>query len=147
MSLTDRTQYIAGLRELADLLDKNDDLPVPSHGEIQWLYFSARYDHDEQKTTAATIVRRITGAFAKEITDELFRYKTHLGGPEGLELEVIVHRDAVCERVVTGTEEITRRVPDPELMAKVPEVELTETVETVEWRCLPLLDDRQAVAS
>ncbi len=50
-----------------------------------------------------------------------------------------VPREEVCERVVTGTREVTESVPDPEAMKEVPIVEVTKTVEDVEWRCRPLL--------
>lgn len=49
-------------------------------------------------------------------------------------------RDAVCERVVTGTREVTEEVPDPDALASVPKVTVTKTVEDVEWVCKPLLD-------
>jgi hypothetical protein len=47
----------------------------------------------------------------------------------------------VCERVVTGTRLETKEVPDPEALKAVPLVTVTETVEDVEWRCMPLLAD------
>jgi hypothetical protein len=138
---TDRTQYIAGLRELADLLDKHDDLPVPTHGDIHWLLFSmgsADTEHlAKQKATAATIVRRLGGAQKDAEKGDLFDFTRTLGGEHGLELQVTVDRDAVCERVVVATHEVTETIPDPTV--SVPLVEVTKTVEEVEWRCLPLL--------
>lgn len=56
-----------------------------------------------------------------------------------LRLYVYGIRDLVCERVVVGTETVTHEVPDPELLAQVPTVTVTETVEQVEWRCGSLL--------
>lgn len=56
-------------------------------------------------------------------------------------LHVYAGRDAVCERIVTGTHEVTEEVPDPELLAQVPVVTRTRTVEDVEWRCAPFLAD------
>ncbi|HET6291734.1 MAG TPA: hypothetical protein VFG33_00115, partial [Kribbella sp.] len=54
-----------------------------------------------------------------------------------IEVHVGAYRDQVCERVVTGTREVTKTVPDPSVV--VPDVEVTETVEDVEWICGPLL--------
>jgi hypothetical protein len=53
---------------------------------------------------------------------------------------VLCDRNEVCEKVVTGTREVTKEVPDPEALAAVPKVTVTETVEDVEWRCHPILD-------
>lgn len=55
-----------------------------------------------------------------------------------LAAQAIAYREAVCERVVTGTETVTRTVPDP----TAPLVKVTETVEHVEWVCRPLLADQ-----
>lgn len=52
-----------------------------------------------------------------------------------MHLDVYAARDQVCERVVTGTETVTKQVPDP----AAPLVEVTEEVEQVEWVCRPLL--------
>lgn len=54
-------------------------------------------------------------------------------GPVGV--HVYTHRADVCERVVVGTEQVVKEVPDP----AAPKVTVTETVEKVEWRCTPLL--------
>lgn len=54
-------------------------------------------------------------------------------------VHIYAHRDQVCERIVTGTTEVTKEVPDPEALAAVPKVTVTETVEQVEWKCTPLL--------
>ena len=43
--------------------------------------------------------------------------------------------DRVCERVVVGTETVTREEPDPEALKQVPTVTVTEEREVIEWRC------------
>lgn len=140
--MSDRAEYIAGLRQLADLLDANPDLPVPTHGDVSWLIFSVGSGSETaeklaaQKAQASVIVRAIPATWHKRDMDTLFQYKAKL---RGLGIDVTVERAAVCERVVTSTETVTSHVPDPEAMAKVPLVEKTETVETVEWICRPLL--------
>lgn len=57
-------------------------------------------------------------------------------------LHVYAARAEVCERVVTGTELVTKVVPDPSV--EVPLVEVTETVEKFEWVCRPLLAETSA---
>lgn len=52
-----------------------------------------------------------------------------------MRLYVYTARDAVCERVVTGTREVVEEVPDPD----APKVMVTRTEEIVEYRCGPLL--------
>lgn len=56
-----------------------------------------------------------------------------------VELYVYSDREQVCTRVVTGTREVEIEEPDPEALALVPTIKRTETVEDVEWQCLPLL--------
>jgi len=107
----------------------------------------------DQRSRVAAFARALTRAGHK-ITkkpfgtgDKLFGFEAKMG-PLGFGLAVWGARDEVCERVVVGTETVTRQVPDPELLAAVPIVTVTETVEQVEWRCGSLLapaDEPQAV--
>lgn len=48
-----------------------------------------------------------------------------------MSVNIITDREAVCRRVVTGTREVTKTVPAP----GADTVEVTETVEDVEWVC------------
>ena len=87
-------------------------------------------DEAEQKRLAAEIVRLHRGPWVKQERGESFAFEnTNI---PGVKLKVLVAREAVCERVVTGTERFT--VP---AMEAVPE--RTEIREIVEWRCEPLL--------
>jgi len=138
----DRAEYVTGLRQLADLLEQHDDLPLPTHGELSWLLFG---DSDE-KRIAAQVVRLVPGDWKKvpyldQGDKTLLAFMTDLAG---LPLKVAVYRNVVCERVVTGTETVTEMVPDPSV--KVPLVEVTEEREVVEWRCGSLLSDVDAAA-
>ena len=139
---TNRADYIAGLRQLADVLEQHPDLPLPLRGSksvvpVDWLLFGGdtRDNLAAQKRVAAQIVRALPCKFDKHVTANLFRYSGELGG---LHVQVVVDQAAVCERVVVGTETVTREVPDPDA-APVPTVTVTETVEKVEWQCRPLL--------
>jgi hypothetical protein len=143
-STTDpRTAYTAGLRQLADLLDSTPDLPLPATDSFDWFLFGSGLTEAEQKAEATRLVRLLPGKQDKWETGSLFRFRGYLGG---LRTQVIVDRDAVCERVVTGTREVIREVPDPEALAAVPTKVVTETVEDVRWECRPLLASDTAEA-
>ncbi|GAB3471800.1 hypothetical protein [Actinophytocola sediminis] len=132
------TDLAAGYRALADLIDANPDLAahmryipknilVPVSGE------------DDPRAIIAAFAR--TGLRHGATVEKWIR-----GSNSGvaiawgqINLDVYAGRDEVCERVVTGVETVTKTVPDPEALAAVPTVEVTEQVEQVEWRCRPLL--------
>jgi hypothetical protein len=103
------------------------------HVEIRWLLFGEDTAHDleAQKSIAADVVRILGGNWEKS-PGELFGFSQVRGA---VHYDVMVHREAVCRRVVTGTEEIVSLVPAPD----APMVESVETIETVEWVCEPLL--------
>ena len=136
-----RADYIAGLRALADLLESTEELPLPNTDTVYWYLFgSANLTLEEQKTEALRIVRMLPGKQDKETTGDLYRLTGHV---RGLQTQVIVERDAVCERVVVGTRTVEVEEPDPEAVAALPKVRRTEVVEQVEWRCHPLLADAE----
>lgn len=60
--------------------------------------------------------------------------------PGDMCVHVYAPRAEVCERVVKGTREVVKEVPDPDALKAVPKVTVTETVEDVEWVCKPILD-------
>ena len=136
-----RSDYVKTLEDLTALMKSVPNLPAPTHispasRRIDWLLFGDENTYPEQKALAAKIVKLLPGHKAKRVTADLFRFA---GEVNGLKYQIVVQRDAVCERIVTGKETVTTHVPDPE--AVVPMVEVTEEVETVEWKCSPLLDD------
>ena len=122
-----RTAYTKGLRLLADLLDNNPDLPLPYHGStvgLNWIEF----DRD----SAAAFARLIPGTVTKTPRDDAIDLKGQIAG---LKVQFIASREAVCERVVLGTHEVT--------VAAQPAVKATKAttmvVEDVEWICGSLL--------
>jgi hypothetical protein len=134
---TDRAEYVAGLRALADLIEQKPELPLPVTDEFSWYLFgSIGLPISEQKSEAARIVRLIGGRHDKVETEDLYRFKSRI---HGIGTQVIVDRPAVCERVVVAAEVVTKMVPDP----TAPLVEVRETVEHVEWRCGSLFTDRE----
>ena len=131
-----RAEYIAGLRELADLLERHDDLPLPYHGSgiSELLWVETTRDTDEQKAVAAKFARLIPSTIAKEPRGDALDVK---GRIRGLRVCLIVDRDAVCERIVKGTKTVT-------IPAKPAEPERTVVVDEVEWRCAPILSEQGA---
>lgn len=136
--------HAAALRQVADLLDEHPDLPRPyvtmftdsRRAEVHWyLHINDRGDLDAQRQAAQKIIRDLGGTWAKDPrADGMFLQCDH----GLLKLEVAVMREAVCERVVTGTETVT--VP-----AVKAQPERTETREVVEWKCAPVLAEGGAL--
>lgn len=153
MTTTDTlTSTSVRLRAIADLIDAHPNLPVPyitahSSGNVAaswYLHINAlEKDLPGQKATAASIVRILGGQWDKrEHNDDVF-ILTQVR--DGIMLQVQVNRAAVCERVVTGTHEVT--VPaTPARPAMEAKPERTEQVEDVTWVCSSLLAD-EPVAS
>jgi hypothetical protein len=130
-----RSSYTAGLRALADILDAHPELPLPYSGTAAPIAVFA-YDREH----VATFARLLPGTVEKVYEDDDLTFGFRLCGQfGGVKFEVIAPRAEVCTRVVTGTREVTREVPDPKALAAVPTTTVTETVEDVEWVCSPLL--------
>ena len=130
-----------GLRTLADMIAAYPEL-LPqlryTLGTSGYMTFPMMPGSD-QAADLATIARaalRLGGTVKKEVRGDAFDLIIRLG-PVGAKF--IACRDEVCERVVTGTREVTEEVPDPDALAAVPKVAVTKTVEDVEWICRPLL--------
>jgi hypothetical protein len=141
---TARAAYIDGLRQIADWLEQHPEVPTPHLGHAGSAKLIATntptlsiYVWNDPKKQMAAIARAM-GTAEKEHDGDRFRLIRHFAG---IALAVSATRDEVCERVVTGTREVTEKVRDPEALAAVPLVEVTRTMEDVEWICPPLLAD------
>lgn len=134
-----RGEYIAGLRMLADLLEQHPELKTP-HGDIDVIPRGP----EQSREQLAAWARALPGKKDKHIGEKLANLEGRL---RGVKVTVICYRDEVCERVVTGTREVTEEVPDPAALAAVPTVTKTKVVEDVEWVCRPMLADETAGAS
>lgn len=134
----ERAAYTEGLRRLADLIDANPDLPLPYSGSSSPMLFMF-LDHGEDNKAAMAAAARVIGGKWDKIGDDT--YFDLSGSIAGVKVKLCAFRDEVCVKVVTGTREVTKMVKDPAALASVPEIEVIETVEDVEWRCAPLLAD------
>ena len=142
--MTDARQaYIDGLHQIADFLAEHPEVPLPAMGD----YASGEYaptltiytqlsrgDTRDQRTKLADIARAM-GRAEKSTRHEFAIWRRFAG----VVLAAYADRDEVCDRVVTGTREVTEEVPDPDALAAVPKVSVTKVVEDVEWVCTPLL--------
>lgn len=131
--LTDAQQVAAGLRQLADLLDANPNLPGTRYAFTNINLFPRT---KEGVAAWARAAMRQAGKASKHQSDKWAGVNVDCGF---VNVVVNIEREEVCERIVTGTREVTKEVPDPDLLATVPLVSVTETVEDVEWRCMPIL--------
>ncbi len=134
-----RAEYIKGLRMFADLLESNPDtIPLPYNGgagEFASARITMWFHGADARRQLGAAARAFPGRLNKSPRgDEYFEM---VGALHGLHLDFVAMRHDVCERIVVGEREVTRTVPDPTV--KVPTVEVTETVQDVEWKCPPSL--------
>lgn len=125
-----------GLRALANFLDANPDLPG-----IRWAFHGVNvFPRDRDGVAAwARAAMRSTGKARKHQHGQWAGLDVDFS--PAVSIAVRIERDEVCQRVVVATREETKEVPDPTLLAAVPTVTVTEVVEDVEWRCMPILSD------
>lgn len=128
----DQRAWIDGMRSLLNFLEAHPEVPV-RHPETVVGNVNRYGDDDERPTAAEALARiaRLPGRWEKASTDDTIDIR-RMFGPH--KLIVFANHSEVCERVVT-TETVTREVPDPDALAKVPTVTVTEEVERVEWIC------------
>ncbi len=128
------------LRAVADLIDAHPDLPlpyvtvydhIPHKANVSWYLHINQRSEDEahQKAQAQAIIKALSGKWAKRFDGTTADFEQER---DGLNLQVSVTREAVCERVVTGTKTVT-------IPGKPAEPERVEQREVVEWRCEPVL--------
>lgn len=135
-----RTEKVAALFELALLLEQHPEIPIPfelsraGHLSINFLHGGT---DDELRDQLLETARAIPGTARKRVWGgEELAYYTLDCKVGSINIELTAYRDAVCQRIVTGTREVIEEVPDPAVV--VPTVTVTKTVEEVEWRCEPL---------
>lgn len=139
-----RTEKIAALFELALLLEQNPDLPIPFEMDGSHLNIMLMSEKDP-RAALARIVRILPGTIDKRVWSHgENNYFDAIAKVGTIEIRVGAYRDQVCERIVTGTREVTQTVPDPSV--EVPLVEVTKTVEDIEWVCSPLLSPTEVTS-
>jgi hypothetical protein len=126
-------EYINGLRSLARFLNSHR-LILEQYEAHEGQTFNLYPGSAEKMAewTRLLLDGAPLGAVRKEVDDNGMTVTRHWG-PHRLSL--FVSRDRVCKRVEAGTRIVTK--PDPEALAAVPSVEVSETV--FEWECAPVL--------
>ena len=119
----ERTAWVDGLRQLADFVEANPELPLPHAGAAIYLW------GENPKADLANAVR-IMGNVEKK-ADDFFIGADRKFGP--ITLSVKAARETVCERVVVGTRTRTHDVPPAGVVMEKREV----TEEIVKWICPP----------
>jgi hypothetical protein len=122
---------LRAMQTVVEFLDEHGvDLPAQPH--ITSYSHSGRSDvcwylqgSEEQKAVAAQVLRIVGGKWAKSEGSDVLYFRQARGD---VEFTVAVDREAVCERVVKGTREVTI----PAVKAQPARVQI---VEDVEWVC------------
>ncbi len=141
--MSDRAEYIKGLRALADILEAHPEVPLPYQGSCpdyarMTFHFLSADDPRAEMAAARRALRVTLGKDARD--DGYFDLK---GSLYGLHFALTAFRKDVCTRVVTGTREVVIEEPDPQALAVLPKVTRVEIVEDVEWQCSPILSDAE----
>lgn len=128
------------LRDLADLVLRSPTVASVLQFALRNLLVPLNGDEENRDTFAA--VAKDAASFGAKVKKGVSRndayFELHVT-LNRVHFKMYADRDKICERVVTGTREVTEEVPDPEALAAVPKVTVTKTVEDVEWVCRPLL--------
>lgn len=135
-----RAEYIASLLTAAGLLDSKPELRAPDATMQRDGRLLLRWDvwDGEPAAKIAELTKLIGGKWDKNAPaaegDYATTYFELSQRHEDVTLVITTYRDRVCERVVTGTREVT--VSKPIVSGHE---DVTETVEDFEWRCHPIL--------
>lgn len=132
------TQLVARLRTATDFIETHPDLDVYAVQNIGSRVLISDYS-PQSAEDLARLTRSLGGRWEKEDAGDLFKLRREIA--DGVTVELVTWREQVCERVVVSTNEVEIEEPDPDAVAALPTVKRTETVETVEWRCRPILPE------
>lgn len=126
----ERQTALNDLRRVINWLEAHPNVPLPFDiGGNGYLLMTAL----DTKAEAEQLVKEF-GSCTKEWHDDVLYIHKRFGCQL---LKAMFYRNVICERVVTGTEE----VPEKRVPAKV---EPAHVKEVVEWRCAPILAATEA---
>lgn len=91
MTTNERSEFIAGLRALADFYETNPEMPLPDdvYGKPQMNVFTL---HGRERFVSG--VRMLGGVRAKRWTDKQLHVSRDFGG---VTLKLVISRDDVCD--------------------------------------------------
>lgn len=136
-TLTDeQREYVDGLHALADFLAAHPDLIGQyTTGVTVYRWVGALGDDDDDDDDVPAVMARLAreiGRAAKNVAGDYFNLNREFGPHT---LQITASREQVCERVVTGTETVEVTGPDPDVVAKLPQVTRVEVRDVVEYLC------------
>jgi hypothetical protein len=123
-----RVGTIAGLRELAALLEKHPEAQLPSSYSVSVWHTIYDADHDAAVEHLRGLSKKFGGMWKKEPSGETFYLIRSLGGV--LEYRLGAPREAVCAKRVVGRHTVMRPSPRYSPPPMEPVVE-----DVVEWDC------------
>jgi hypothetical protein len=128
-----------GLRALADLFEANPELAEHFQYSDAFAKVHLPVNHHDDPRASMAAWARAGKALGHRVTKD---YDGQWGSvavtlSDAVKIWAYAKRENVCTRVVTGTETVTVKVPDPSV--EIPMVEIEQTREIVEWKCEPLL--------
>lgn len=118
----ERQEFIHGLRELAEMLEADERLPLP-YGEQVLITFPDPEDGEDKSDTLARLARAIPGRVDKKFEGGTVSLDRRFGP-----ITYRLFSSGVCERVQVGTKTVTREEP-------VETRTVTEEVPRYEYRC------------
>jgi hypothetical protein len=125
-----REETIAGLRALADLMERCPDAQAPYSIRVYHSIYS--WDTADPKAEFLRVMKAIGGRWDKLPEGDQFKLKQKLGG--SAEYVLSVAREAVCEARVVGS----RMVERPAIEYRPPPTELVRE-DIIEWDCPEVL--------
>lgn len=123
-----RHEVIAGLRDLADLLESSEFVPVPYGLQSACGLFVCCHSPEQWSTVVKAV-----GAGEKDADDTFLNYY-----PDRFPfLQITASKNVVCEKVTIGTKLVEEKVIPQQVIPAHEE-------EIVEWRCKPFLGHTEA---
>jgi hypothetical protein len=102
---TDRAGYIRGLRALADVLERNDDLPLPYDGTATAISFNGYVNSADPVTEMVAAIQVIPCSFTSRIRNAKRPSDAYLyldGELHGLKLDLVAFCDVTCVKDKDG---------------------------------------------
>jgi hypothetical protein len=147
----DRESAIKGLRAVADFLEANENIPIPTEVDLpRWekkpaLKFYAWYEQGDRGDEQRAYLQKFSRGFGKvdkQFTEQFFHLK---GEEDGFTIDAVADRDKVCKLVATGTRHVDAR-PERVLPETVIPAEEEHDEPVYTWECGPLLDGTEEPA-
>ncbi len=120
----DRADYIQGLRALADVLERNDDLPLPYQGDVSTMtlhYLSSPDPTAEMIAAMGAIPCGFTSRIVPNFDNDRVAYLDLDGELHGVKIKLTAFRKDTCTQDEDGTwhipDAITSRAPEAEATA------------------------------